>query len=142
MMRHERHVTRRLQMTDIGKVGAVALRGEVTDREPLESLQERILLEGRHYLVKWGVNARAAARTEMSDVLHGVKDALRIVLAGKHGDGHRAANVRRVTSGMDRIIARDDPANRDRSGRRAGRAGIGHHRAGHDGRTHIKASMC
>ena len=33
MMRHERYITRRLQMTDISKVVAVALRGEVTDRE-------------------------------------------------------------------------------------------------------------
>ena len=70
----------------------------------------------------------------MGDILNGIENALWIILAGKHGNGDRAANVGRMESRMDRIVACHDSADRDRPGRRAGRAGIGHHSAGHDRR--------
>lgn len=66
---------------------AVALRGEVTDREPLESIEERIAVKPGHDPGRRHVNAIPAARTKMGDALNGIENAPGIILTGKHGDG-------------------------------------------------------
>jgi hypothetical protein len=133
-MRHQRHLPGRFELTDKGKVVAVALGSKVADCEPLEPPQERIALECRHHLVRRLLDSGAAAGAEMGDSVHGIEDALRLILAAEHRHGDRAANIGRVKPGMNRVLARDDAADRNGPGRRSGRAGIRHHGAGHDGR--------
>jgi hypothetical protein len=134
MVRHQRHLPGRLEMADIGEVVAVALRGVMADRELLESLEERVAREPRHHAGGRRLDPIATARPEMGDVVNGIEDALRIIPAGEHRDGHRTADVRRVEAGMDRVVAGDHAADRNGAFRAAGRAGIGHHGASCDGR--------
>jgi hypothetical protein len=121
-------------MADIGEVVAVSLRGEMADREPLETVEERVAREPRHHAGGRRLDSVATARPEMGDVVNRIEDALRIILAREHRDGHRAADVGRVEAGMDRVVAGDHAADRNGTFRAAGRAGIGHHSAGRNGR--------
>src|SRR6185312_8716643 len=101
-------MTGRLEVTDIGKVIAVPLRGIVTDGEPFKSPQERIAVKLRHDLVGRHVNAVSATWTEVSDILNGIENTLWVILAGKHGNGDRAANIRRygIQDGLHRRMPR------------------------------------
>jgi len=93
------------------------------------------------------VNAVSATWTEVRDILNGIENTFWVIPAGKHGHGDRAANIRRMESRMDRILACHDSADRDRPVRRASRAGIGHHSTGHDRRDshqriHVLSHRC
>lgn len=135
VMRDERHLPRGGNAADIEEMVAVALRAEMLARGigrhgekavGAELLHQRL---GDMHVMAVG----PAATTEVGELHAGIENRDRVDVA-EHGDRHRAADVGRMHAGMDRLPGRDDAADRDRSGRGAGRAGIGHDGAGNDGR--------
>jgi hypothetical protein len=91
--------------------------------------------EGGHHIVR-RLHLRAArppTAAEMRELHAGIEQVGRLAVA-EHRRRHRAADVGGMHAGMDCILGRNHAAHRDRARRCAGRAGIGHHGAGRDGR--------
>lgn len=135
-MGHQRGLARRFDRADIGEMVAVTLRPEMLDRRARRVVQQPVrckALEDRCIRTQL-LATRTSARSEMSDRMHGVEQ-YRWSHAGKHRDGHGAADVGRVHARMYGFRHRNAA---DRNGTRwPCRTGIGHDRAGaNHGSTH------